>query len=167
MHVTPSLPSLEENYSLANGRPVQSRSASASALDQRSNDPPSAGNDEQRLKNVRRHEPVHGQSKSSLIRPDSWRTDPVILKKPAKKKTKPNSITKSESLIDQPPARPSTVPKRSKSTFLSPHPTKSYIHSSPSGASKPSERAPKKPVPKGNRPSFFFRLAQVHCHSFP
>lgn len=58
---------LEENYSISNSRPIQPRSASASAtstIKHEIKDSSLTPNDIQRLKQVRRHEPAHVQTGS-------------------------------------------------------------------------------------------------------
>ncbi|CAF4002706.1 unnamed protein product, partial [Adineta steineri] len=139
----------KENYSLSHNRAVQPRSASAtvgSTKKQESKDILPPPNDTQRLKSVRRHEPAHVSSgpraKTSLIAPDSWKTDPANSKKLLKKKpttevtskptvTDDSAIPIIEQLSTQ-NSQPIKKPKRAKS------------------ASKPiiTEKVPIKPPPK-------------------
>lgn len=58
---------IEENYSLSNGRPNSTRSASTASLTREVKETRSTTQDAQRLKKVRRHEPAQIQSGSGLF----------------------------------------------------------------------------------------------------
>ncbi|CAF3710818.1 unnamed protein product [Rotaria sp. Silwood1] len=103
----------KENNSLTNNRSIQPRSLSASTIKRENKDSSLTSNDIQRLKNVRRHEPAHVQSdsKTGLIGPDSWKTDPVIIKRPPAKKSTIENVSKPIKTdgISQPIVEQSTI----------------------------------------------------------
>ncbi|UJR14698.1 hypothetical protein I4U23_001691 [Adineta vaga] len=124
----------KENYSLSHNRSAQPRSASATnvpTIKHESKDRLPSRNDAQRLKSVRRHEPAHVASgpgsKTSLIKTDTWKTDPNNVKKSIKPKPSTEPTTKTDdtlapSILEQ-SAEPTTtekkkrtIPKRDKST---------------------------------------------------
>ncbi|CAF3233478.1 unnamed protein product, partial [Rotaria sp. Silwood2] len=108
----------KENNSLINNRPIQPRSASATTIKRETKDSSLTPNDIQRLKHVRRHEPAHVQSdsKTGLITPDSWRTDPVVIKRPPGKKSTIENVSKPTKTddISQPIVEKSTTEKKHK-----------------------------------------------------
>ncbi|CAF1165406.1 unnamed protein product [Rotaria sordida] len=113
----------KENNSLTNNRPIQLRSTSASNIKRENKDSSLTSNDIQRLKHVRRHEPAHVQSdsKTSLITPESWKTDPVVIKRSSRNKStienvnKPTKINNISKPIIEQPKRDTSA---SKSTII-------------------------------------------------
>ncbi|CAF1433270.1 unnamed protein product, partial [Adineta steineri] len=139
----------KENYSLSHNRAVQPRSASAtvgSTKKQESKDILPPPNDTQRLKSVRRHEPAHVSSgpraKTSLITPDSWKTDPANSKKLLKKKTA-TEVTSKPTVTDD-----SAIPIIEQLSTQNSQPIKKPKRAK--SASKPiiTEKVPIKPPPK-------------------